>query len=470
NMPEKKKFNFKYLLKVIVYICALLVAIYLVLLASGYKFDSRNKNFKQTGSIYINSNPKDVKIYINGKLKSTRTPLKLGYLLPENYQVRIEKDGFQKWEKNLTVKPGLVSSESEVILFYDKARQEEFSNIEGVKNFKINAAKNELLFWTTNQIYFQKTDSNQNQKSAELLTSQIEDVDGGLNFKRLLIKGKDLTSQGQIMLYCSQGDCPEPYDLDHGLSLNFDKGKVNDDDSYPLLLSAQGNLYSVTDKLVKYYIDSNVLDFVLFSGKIFYLTNDENGVKISSSDPKGEDKKLITAQKANESEKKNFALYVDAKKNRLFLISRDNDLFRINTGNQTLEEIKTEATSLNFDNNNFLLIINGSELKVQGKVKVTDEEKSLHEVARYSSDPLNPGWIFRTNHLLLIRDRILKTVEVEGSNETDLYAFNNDDYTKDKTGNLNFVSISKNEAVVLDKMKLKKVTFCERGSLIDLWQ
>lgn len=461
-MPEKKKFNFKYLLKIIFYFFAILVALYIVLLASGYKFDSIKKAFVQTGSIYINSNPKDVKIYLNGKLKATKTPFKLSYLLPGNYEIKIEKEGFESWQKNLMVKPGLVTSESEVILFYSQAKSDDFSGIEGVENLKLNAAKNELLYWSSNQIYFQKVDSNQIQKSAALANAQIVEVDGGLNFEKLLIFEKDLVTEAQTMLYCSQKDCPSPADLNLALSLNFDKGKISNDGNYPLLLSAQGNLYAVADNLTKYYIDSHVLDYVFFAGKIYYLTEDENDIKLFYSDPKGENKKLITTQKAN-GNKNNFILLVDAKKNRLFLIGEDKNLFRINNGSLALEDFKTEATALNFDNNNFLLIVNGSELKVQGKVELTDVEDSLHEVARYSNDPLGPGWILRTNHLIFIRDGILKTVEVRGTNETDLYTF-------DKTSDINFASTSKNEVIVLDKTKLKKMTICERGSLIDFWQ
>lgn len=460
-MPEKRKFNFKLLIKAFVYILALLIAIYLVLLASGYKFDSHRKNFVQTGSIYINSNPKDVKVYIDGQLRAAKTPFKLSYVLPGNYHLAIEKDDFKKWEKNIVVKPGIVSSESEVILFYNQARVDSFSKIEEIGGFKINQAKDELVYWTKNTVFFQKTNSNENLKSTEL-AGIIEDVDAGLNFSKLLIKEKDLTTEAEKYFYCSKKECLEPYDLNLGLNLNFDKGKITDDGSNPLLLSAQGNLYDISSDLNKYYIDSKVLDFVFFAGKIFYLIDNDGEVKISVSDPKADNKKVIVSQKVLFSEKQDLKFLVDYKKNKLYFIGGGHKLYLVNTTDSSLEEIKVNATFLNFDNNNFFLIQNSSELKVQGKVKLTDEEKSLHQVARYSSDPVNPSWLLRTNHLLFIRDRILKTVEIEGSNETDLYTFS-------QSGNINYSSISKNEIIVLDEAKLKKLTICEKGSLIDLW-
>jgi len=363
----------------------------------------------------------------------------------------------------LTVKTGMVTSEGEVILFYNQARSDDFSSVNGVQNLKINAAKIVLLYFTASQIYFQKVDSNQIQNSAVPANSQIIDVDGGLNFDRLLIFKKDPASQVQTMLYCRQKDCPQPVDLNPVLNLNFDKGRISNDSNYPLLLSAQGNLYAVDNDLNKYYVDSHVLDYVFFAGKIYYLSDDETGVKISYADPKGENKKLITTQKANASDKNNFVFLVDAKKNRLFLIGEDKNLFQINDGNFSLEDLKTEATNLNFDNKNFLLVINGSELRIQGKVELADLEDSWHEVARYSSNPLDSGWILRTNHLIFIGDGILKTVEAKSSNETNLYSF-------DKNSVANFASISKNEVVVLDKGRLKKLTVCDAGSLIDFWQ
>ncbi|MBU2595418.1 PEGA domain-containing protein [Patescibacteria group bacterium] len=461
-MPEKNKFNYKYLFKVIFYILALLAAIYLVLLASGYKLDLKRKIFVETGSIYLNSNPKDVKIYLNGRLKSNRAPFKLSYLLPGNYQVRVEKEGFKSWEKNLSIKSGLVAYESEVILYYNQPKEELFSRIEGVGGLNINKGKDKLLYFTDKEIFLKKINSDQEEKIFELVSGRIEKTEAANDFSKLLIQTKDEASK-VIYLYCANSNCQEPYNLNLGLNLNFDKAKLTNNDNYPLLLSVEGSLYAIKSDFSKYYIEAKVLDYVFFNGKIYYLTDEEEGVGISSSDLEGKEKTKISIQKAHTSQKNVFSLWVDEKKKRLYLIGEEENLYQFDLKGEPLKKIETKAESLNFDNNNFLLIISGSELKVQGRVEIIDKEDSIRGVARYSQDPLLANWLWRTNHILFIRDNILKTVELKGSNETDLYSFQ-------KEGVADFISISKNEVIVLDKGSLKKITLCEKGSLIDLWQ
>lgn len=462
-MPQNYKFNFKYLFKIIIYLLAILIALYLVLLASGYKLDWTHKKFFQTGSIYLNSNPKDVKVYLNGKLKAVKTPFKLGYQLPGEYEIRIEKEGYQNWQKNLTVKAGLVANEDQVILFYNHSQESEFGEVEGVLGMKINQAKNEIIYWTKKEIYRQKTDASEAKKIITLNNAKIEAVDAGFSFERILIKTIDLGTQKESFLYCQNQECSQSFDLGSGLALNFDRGVITNDGSYPLLASAESNLYLINQDLAKSYIDSNVLHYLFFGGRVYYMKASESEVQLISSDPQGQDKKIITTQSAVASEANNFALSVDPYKNRLFFIGKNKILYQVDEKKQLLAEIVAGADSLNFDNKNFLLIKNGSELKVRGRVELHDNDDTLRLAARYSADPLDPQWLLKTNHLLFISDNILRTVELRGSNETDLYTFNNPQI-------MSFVSISKNEAIVLDNFKLNKLTLCELESLIDLWQ
>lgn len=459
-MTQKRKFNFSYLFKVIFYAAALLFAIYLVLLASGYKLDFSRKKLIKTGSIYLNSNPRDVKIYLDDRLKSTRTPFKLGYLIPGNYEVKIEKDGYKTWQKNLAIKPGLVSSEPEVILFYNEPREEQLSGIENILNLKINAAHDELLYFTKKKVYFQKPDTKEYQKSAEFSEGEITSVFASSDFAKILVKKKDPSAAGEAYYFCPNKECREPYNLNLALNLNFDQGALTDNSNYPILLSAVGNLYAVKNDFSKYYIEANVLDFVFFSNRIYYLHNKEDGVELASSAPDGSEQKVITFEKANESEKKNFQLKVDEVEKRLFLIGRERRLYELNSGG--LEEIKTQAADLNFENKNLLLISNGGEIKLIGRIELSDKEDSLHNVVRYARDLLNINWLFQMNHILFVKDNILKTIEARGSNEADLYFF------KQESGR-DYQSISKNELVVLDEGRLKKLTICEKGNLVNLW-
>ena len=76
--------------------------------AKGYRPDLQSRSLSGTGLLNIPSYPKSARVIINDKL-TTVTDDKL-YLLPGNYTVKIEKDGFYPWTKSLPVKPELVTS------------------------------------------------------------------------------------------------------------------------------------------------------------------------------------------------------------------------------------------------------------------------------------------------------------------------------------------------------------------------
>lgn len=76
--------------------------------AKGYRPDLQTRSLSGTGLLSISSYPKSARVIINDKL-TTVTDDKL-YLLPGNYTIKIEKDGFHAWVKSITVKNELVSS------------------------------------------------------------------------------------------------------------------------------------------------------------------------------------------------------------------------------------------------------------------------------------------------------------------------------------------------------------------------
>ncbi|MCX7661926.1 MAG: PEGA domain-containing protein [Candidatus Omnitrophica bacterium] len=75
----------------------------------GYKFDSQTKYFQKTGMISIKSMPQGAEVYLQNKNLKKFTPCILRELLPGEYKLRIEKEGFYPYEINVKVEPSLVS-------------------------------------------------------------------------------------------------------------------------------------------------------------------------------------------------------------------------------------------------------------------------------------------------------------------------------------------------------------------------
>ncbi|MBI4101657.1 MAG: PEGA domain-containing protein [Candidatus Nealsonbacteria bacterium] len=99
--------------------------------SQGYRFDFANKKFTQTGGIFLKVFPRQADVYLDGKL-AKKTDFFFGSalienLLPKSYQVRVEKEGYFTWEKNLEVKEKEVTEEKFITLIPEKNNFETLS-------------------------------------------------------------------------------------------------------------------------------------------------------------------------------------------------------------------------------------------------------------------------------------------------------------------------------------------------------
>lgn len=87
-----------------------------VLYANGYRFSAANgsPHLAKTGILNASSTPKGAQVYINDHLTSaTNNTINL---TPGQYKVRISKDGYSSWEKNVVIKEQLVTN-TDALLF-----------------------------------------------------------------------------------------------------------------------------------------------------------------------------------------------------------------------------------------------------------------------------------------------------------------------------------------------------------------
>ncbi|MBI2514786.1 hypothetical protein HYV91_01170 [Candidatus Wolfebacteria bacterium] len=85
--------------------------------------------FEKTGAIFLETKPRDVIIRLNEKLFKDKSGLiqsgtLIDDLLPANYKLKIEKDGFLSWEKNIIVKPGMVAEAKNALLIPKEIKKE----------------------------------------------------------------------------------------------------------------------------------------------------------------------------------------------------------------------------------------------------------------------------------------------------------------------------------------------------------
>jgi hypothetical protein len=123
--------------------CAILfflIAPTITLYSMGYRIDFEKKKFVQTGGFYFKVLPKNVQISIDGKIKR-KTDIFFGSiliknLLPKEYGVKIEKEGYLPWEKNLKIEEKAVTEGKNIVLIPEKTKFEVLK--EGVENFSFS--------------------------------------------------------------------------------------------------------------------------------------------------------------------------------------------------------------------------------------------------------------------------------------------------------------------------------------------
>ncbi|MBC7708403.1 PEGA domain-containing protein [Polaromonas sp.] len=92
---------------ILIGIAILIATVVLLYQAYGFGVD-RKGTVIQNGLVFISSQPRPADIYINNKLERTQTNTRLS--LPENsYDVRVQRDGYQPWQRNVTIEGGKVA-------------------------------------------------------------------------------------------------------------------------------------------------------------------------------------------------------------------------------------------------------------------------------------------------------------------------------------------------------------------------
>lgn len=79
-----------------------------IFFAKGYTFSPQQKKIVGTGIINITSEPDAASVFIDGHL-TTATNATISSLSPKKYSVKVVKEGFIPWEKEISVKEGVVT-------------------------------------------------------------------------------------------------------------------------------------------------------------------------------------------------------------------------------------------------------------------------------------------------------------------------------------------------------------------------
>lgn len=135
----------------------LFFATLLMLVANGYHLNSKNFKLEKTGMIVLDGSPDSFNIIINGNKKLGNFPYRMSKLFPGRYELKIDKENYQPWEKVYQIDGGQAIVNEGIFLFFEDdkivKKDEDVSIIPKIQ--KEYTKQNKNIEIKTNELYYQ---------------------------------------------------------------------------------------------------------------------------------------------------------------------------------------------------------------------------------------------------------------------------------------------------------------------------
>jgi hypothetical protein len=397
----------------LLFLLIFLIATPLVCLyAAGYKFNSSFK-IQRTGAFNINTKPTNAKIILNDKPQQDffekyfflnqgyiTTPAKLKNVLPGEYIIKLEKDGYWPWQKKLTVEPGQTTFIEHVSLF---KKDLPLLLAEGnIKNFSLSPNKKMLAAISDKEVLLAKPDSEE-QLSYAFGTTTISANNYNISWS---------SNQEMVLIdnwIFSVADWQTPIILNKILNetVKNTKWAVGGDNN--LLYFSTGktlNVYDLTTKKETVIIDNgNIIDFMIKENTVYYINREGKFLKLVIS--RINDKNLINQVDFPDSDytfinqDHDLINLLDQKNKILFLINPQNNI-------QTIRQTLNNVNYAKWIDNTKLLFANDFE------VWIFDLDSRNNKLLTRISTPIKSVIPYpNDNYVLFSTEQTINTIELD---------------------------------------------------------
>lgn len=255
-------------------ICAILfflIAPTITLYSMGYRFDFDSKRIVKTGGFYFKIWPKNVQIFIDGKIKK-KTDILFGSilienLLPKKYEVQIKKEGYLPWKKTLEIKEKEVSEAKNIVLIPDNPRFKILA--EKIQDFVFSPDRKKIIVKDEEGLKFFDIERDIRNYLIEATTKEkIEELIFSPNSQKLLLK-----NNSKFKLFDLTKFPPSSTNLvflDPGIQEIFFHPK----DSSKIFFLKDGDLFEADlEKEEVLPFDKDILTYKISGENIYYFDN-----------------------------------------------------------------------------------------------------------------------------------------------------------------------------------------------------
>lgn len=381
----------------------------IILYANGYKLNIKDPTsfslVQKTGMMIIKTEPDQAKIYVDDKVEKPffknllseeenfiKTPAKIKGLLPGEYTIRLELQGYWPWSKKIKIESGQITNLSNIELF--KKKSPLFITETDIQPIKISPDK-KIAYLPEDDLLLEL----KNELIQKISTTSVNDaIHWSSDNKRVIIGDK---------IYRTK-DLSLEIDLKKEIGNDIKNVKWFGNSSNKLIYRYKNsiNSFDINSKKNEALIDKEeCLDLMIKDGHLFYISANLNTVKMKMRNLT-EDRTIKEIElpyskgyKFKENDRGVIDIY-DEKYNILYLIDPMSFI-------SPLKEIVNNIKYSDWMDDNTLLYANDFE------IWILDMEKDKRELITRISDPINGVIaVLEKKYILYSTDKSIKVIEL----------------------------------------------------------
>jgi hypothetical protein len=375
--------------------------------ALGYSFGNGLK-IQKTGILVLDSKPDKGKIYLNGNLQQDfikkiykkdsykTTPQKIKNLLPGEYNIKIELEGYWPWEKKLNIQPGQATFAEDIKLF---KKDTPLLLSKGEKNISTADRQENVFIWNEQEatLLSLTDEKNKNIKLASTSLSKNETAQWSPNFSELLIGSFLLNKNQQII----------------NLKDNIDKSAHNFQwdnysDEYVYYTDNTGlKKYHINDKIGTEIVNNkNINDFFIQEDFIYFLNNNKESTILNIFNIR--EKKVINTLNLPLSDYS----FINKEQKLLNIFDKKYNILHLLNPNSSLKHFKDSLNNIStknrWINNTQLIYANDFEIWMYD---LETAQKKL--ITRISKKITNIFWLPSNGHILFSTNNNINIIELD---------------------------------------------------------
>jgi len=394
-----------------------------ILYCQGYRFDFGNKKIVKTGAFFFQAEPKSCEVYLDGKLIKKTDFLSgsvfIKNLLPKEYTIKIEKEGYFSWEKKLGTEEEMVTEAKNIILFSKNSGFSVF--LSDINDYffspdqkKVILKKIEEPDWKLD-IFDLKKNSQEiflGEKDLSKKEVVLLDLNWDSYSEKLLLKTK-IEEKIKYFIVDLSGEKKQIFPLENN---DIAEISFNPDNFQEIFFIKNSNLYKfnfVENKILEETL-KNLLTYRISNGNIFWLSQDGF---LNRSDFSG--KRLETLNATPFPVKENLEYTIEVFPSVVFL-KEDEDLYQFNSSLKSFEKFCESVKNLKLSpDSKELVIANNYEIWIIFLADISEQpqRKTGQKIflTRFSQKIDEIFWL-NPNYLIFNTDEKIKIAEADDRN------------------------------------------------------